>query len=272
MLFRKIKLKFDPLILLFAIIGSFLLIFIAIPLLNLFFSVDFISLLKAIENKDVQDAIFLSLFAAFIATLIALFFGVPLAYVLSRKNFFGKSLILGLIDLPVVVPHTVAGIALLLIFGKSGMFGVPLSQFNLKFVDSFYGIVVAMLFVSSPFLINSAKLGFDKVNVKLENIARSLGANRIQAFYISFVLTAKSIFSGAIMTWARAISEFGAVIIIAYFPKIAPILIYEEFTKGEWNLAVAIAVLLLLISLSIFVILRVISNINFKKLWRVRKY
>jgi len=246
----------------FALMGFFILIFIILPVLSLLFSETPGVLIETAENPVVFDAIFLSCYTAFLATLIALIFGIPLAYILARKNFPGKNVIKAVIDVPIVIPHTVAGIALLTVFGSNGVVG---GNVGIRFVDSIFGIIVAMLFVSAPFLINSAREGFESVNPKLENVSRSLGASQIKTFFkISFPLASKNILTGSIMTWARAISEFGAVIIIAYYPMIAPTLIWDRLSYGI-NYSRPVAVLLILICLGVFIILRIVSGRNHDK-------
>jgi len=174
-------------------------------------------------------------------------------------DFPGKRLVESIIDVPVVVPHTVAGIALLTVFGSRGFIGGPLEAY-IQFRDALPGIVVAMLFVSLPYLANSAREGFKSVDPRLENAARSLGAPLWKAFlFVTLPLSARHILIGAIMTWARAISEFGAVVLIAYYPMIGPTLIYDRFLSYGLSASRPIAVLLILVTLSIFIVIRVLS-------------
>lgn len=219
---------------------------------------DFDSLFSALTDRAVWQSILLSYYAAFISTLIAIVFGTPLAYILARYNFFGKSLVEGIVDIPVVIPHTVAGIALLVVFGSNGLVG----QFSpLKFVDALPGIVIAMLFVSAPLYINSAKEGFASVDERLEHVARTLGSSQLKTFLtVSLPLTLRHIIAGAIMTWARAISEFGAVVVISYYPMIAPTLIYERYISSGLSSAQPVAVMLILLSLAVFVVMRLLAR------------
>lgn len=253
---KTMKEKKEKLLIIFAILGLFIIAFIVVPLLNLIFSsiLNTEIFVKALTSKEVLDSIFLTFFCAFLATLISFIFGVPLAYFLARKNFYGKSIIEATIDVPVVVPHTVAGVALLGVFGTHGLIG----QFSfIKFVDAIPGIVIGMLFVSVPFIINYSREGFEGVDVKIENAARTLGASQFYVFFkISFPLAFRSIFVGAVMTWARAISEFGAIIIIAYYPMIATTLIYDKFLTEGLIASQVVAATLLLFCLIVFIILR----------------
>jgi molybdate/tungstate transport system permease protein len=121
-------------------------------------------------------------------------------------------------------------------------------------VDSVAGIVIAMLFVSVPFLINSAKDGFRKVDVRLENVARTLGASPWQVFYrVTFPLAWRSILVGTLMMWARGISEFGAVVILTYYPMVTSTLIYERFASYGLKQAVPVAAILVIICAVIFI-------------------
>ena len=246
----------------FLLLGLLIFLFIIIPLAKMIFASasEAEILWKTILDPKVTSAIGLTLFAALIATLVGFLLGVPLAYLLARHDFPGKRFIEGLIDVPIVVPHTAAGIALLFVFGRQFFLGKAFSTVGITFVDSMAGIVIAMLFVSIPFLIDSAKEGFKKVDVRLEKVARTLGASPWQAFFrVSFPLAWRSILAGNIMMWARGISEFGAVIILAYHPMIAPVLVYERFETYGLDYARPIAVLLILVSVLVFIILRTIA-------------
>jgi len=258
---RKSK-KLEPLISVFSFLLLVLFLFISVTLANMIIGQllnDFPGFEAAVKNRNVLRSIFLSLYAGLLATLIALFLGAPTGYILARYDFPGKRLVESIIDVPVVVPHTVAGIALLTVFGSRGLIGEPLVSY-IRFSDALPGIVVAMLFVSVPYLANSAREGFKSVNPRLEKAARSLGAPLWKAFFlVTLPLSARHLLVGAIMTWARAISEFGAVVIIAYYPMIGPTLIYERYISYGLSASRPIAVLLILITLTIFIVIRILS-------------
>ena len=244
--------RIEKLFLVFLFLGVFLLAFVYITLGGLFYEQlkDFKGFIDTIRDFTVLNAILISLSASFVSTLIAFVFGVPLA-------FAGRSFLEGTLDIPMMIPHIVAGIALYCVFMRSGLIGAPLEKIGIIFTDTFLGIVVAMLFMSFPYLVNTAKEGFRSVDVRLENVARSLGASPWKVFReISFPLAFPSIFNGVVLCWARGISEFSAVLILAYFPKSAPILIYEKFTTFGLASSRPISVLLILICLLIFVFLR----------------
>lgn len=242
---------------LFALLGIAILLFIVLPPAKMVFQSDPDLLMDTLSDSTVLESIWLTLYAALLATVVGFVLGVPLAYLLARSSFAGKSLVEGLINVPIVVPHSVAGIALLFVFGRSYFAGKLFGAVGLKFVDSLAGIVIAMLFVSVPFLIESAKDGFEKVDVRLERVARTLGASPWQTFRrVSFPLAWRSILTGTIMMWARGVSEFGAIIILSYHPMVAPILVFERFETRGLDYAQPVAVLLIVVCLAALVALR----------------
>ena len=249
-------------------LGLVLVAFVFITLGNMYYKQveDFSGLIDAATDPVVLEAIWISISAAVCSTLIAFLFGVPLAYFLARKEFMGKSVIEGIVDIPLMIPHIVAGIALYGVFMRYGMIGAPLSKLGIVITDAYPGIVVAMLFVSLPYLVDTAREGFKEVDPRLENVARSLGASHWRTFReITFPLAFPSILSGAILSWGRAISEFSAILIIAYHPISAPILIYEKFTSFGLRASRPISVLLISICLVIFIVLRMIGKRSRRK-------
>jgi len=236
----------DYTIYLFAALGSFLIVYIALPLAVIFTkqASDWGMLVRTLHDPLVLEALRNSLFTATATALIALLLGVPLGYVLARREFRGKSLIQAVVDVPIVIPHSVVGIMLLVTFSSA-------------ILDSYTGIIAAMLFVSAPFTINAARDGFLAVDERLEHVARTLGASQMKAFFtVSLPMALSSILSGAIMTWARAISEVGAILIVAYYPKTAQVLVMEYFNNYGLRSSRPISVILVVMSLTIFIMLR----------------
>jgi molybdate/tungstate transport system permease protein len=251
--------KLDYTTIFFAVMGSFLVLFIFIPILNLMVSSNPSSIIANLQDSEVIKSIFVSVYSALIATIIALLFGVPLAYILARHNFAGKGLIESIIDVPIVIPHTVSGIALLLVFTSGGVLGLPFSKLGIIFTDAIPGVVIAMLFVSSSFVVNSAREGFESIDPRMENVARTLGSGTLRTFFvITLPLALRSIAVGSIMCWARAISEFGAIIIIAYYPLAAPTLIYQRFVNFGLSDSTPVAVILISLCLVLFIAVRVL--------------
>lgn len=258
------KKEFNKTVIVFTILSFLLISYIIITIGNMVITqliIDPSTLIDTITDSNVLTSIGISFSASFVSTLIAFLMGTPLAYFLARKDFYGKGFIESLIDLPVLIPHTVAGIALISVFGYNGLIGAPLNKLGFRFVDAFPGIVVAMLFVSIPFYVNHVREGFESVNPKLENVARSLGENEWGAFRkITLPLAYRDVLAGGIMSWARGISEFGAVILITYYPMIAPVLIFERFRSFGLGASRPIAVVLILVSILIFLVLRYLSR------------
>ena len=238
----------------FSVLSLLIVLFVLVPLFKIVFLSNKTALWQALQDTTVLKSILLTLFAALITTVVGFLLGVPLAFILARHNFPLKGVLEGLIDLPIVVPHTAAGIALLFVFGRNYLLGKWFNSIGVQFVDSLAGIIIGMLFVSVPFLINSAKDGFRKVDVRLENVARTLGASPWQAFRrVTFPLARRSILTGTLMMWARGISEFGAVIILTYFPMVTSILIYQRFESYGLTQAIPVAALLVIICAIIFI-------------------
>ncbi|MFP3880277.1 MAG: ABC transporter permease subunit [Dehalococcoidia bacterium] len=245
----------------FVLLGLVILLFVFVPLFKMIISQDFSILWETMLDEEVRDAIWLSIYSALIATIVGFVFGVPLAYILARHDFPGKKIVEGLIDVPIVVPHSAAGIALLFVFGKQFFMAKAFGIFGIEFVGAVPGIVIAMLFVSVPFLVDSAKDGFKSVDPRLEKVARTLGASPRKTFTsISLPLAWRSILSGSVLMWGRGISEFGAVMFLAYHPMTAPILVLERFQSYGLNYSGPVAILLVLISLTIFVVFRTIAH------------
>jgi molybdate/tungstate transport system permease protein len=243
-----------------AILGACILLFILGPIVKMFLSGSQQGLTQAFEDPEVRGAIALTLVCALCATILGSILGVPLAYLLARRTFFGKRFVEALVDIPLVIPHPVAGIALLLVFGRQFAVGRFFSRLGLTIVGDAPGIVMAMLFVSAPLIINAARDGFSRVDPRLENVARTLGCGPLSAFLrVSLPLAWRALLSGAIMMWARAISEFGAIVIVTYNPKVASVLIYDRFTTYGLQYALPVALVLVLICLSLFAVLRGIN-------------
>jgi molybdate/tungstate transport system permease protein len=243
--------------LVFSFLGGLLILFVILPLVSTLLSTTPTAFLKAFGDPEVVNSIGLTFGAGIISTTLALVTGVPLAYLLARRTFHGKRLLEAIINLPVVIPHTAAGIALLLVFGRRGMLGQWLSPLGITFTDNLAGIVVAMLFVSLPFLVNLSRESFALVDEEYEKVAYTDGASQWQAFInVTLPLAWRGVLGGAVMMWARGISEFGAVVILAYHPKIAPVLVYERFEGFGLDAAQPIALILILVALVVFIALR----------------
>jgi molybdate/tungstate transport system permease protein len=248
--------------LLFWLLGSLLLAFVLAPLLGLALLPPVGSLVRVLGEAEIWSAVGLSLLAAFLAAGLAAVLGVPLAYVLARRAFPGRDVVAAIVDLPLAVPHTVAGIALLFVFGRRGLFGQWAGEvFGLRFWGTLAGVVVAMLFVAAPYTVNAARIGLEAVDPRLEQVARTLGLGPWRVLgRVTLPLAWRSIATGLTLTFARAISEFAAVAIIAYYPKTAPVEIYELFLRFGLDEAAGAALLLLVVSLGLFILFRSLAG------------
>lgn len=245
----------------FLFLSGLILLFIVAPLAGMFLQTSGAQYVETINDAEVQRSIRLTLLSSLAGTIIFGIAAIPLAYVLARKDFPGKNIVSGLIDLPVVIPHSAAGIAILGLVSRGTLIGRAGEAAGIQFVGGVAGIVLAMAFVSIPFLISAARDGFMAVPQKLEKAALNLGASPWRVFFtISLPLARRSIVSGLIMMWARGLSEFGAVIIIAYHPMITPVLIWERFTSFGLAYARPIAAVFVIICLAVFALMRSLSK------------
>lgn len=241
----------------FISLSGLLIIFIALPLGATIFSTTPAQLADTMVDPEVNRSLFLTFGSALTATLLAVLGGIPLAYLLARHKFSGKWLVESLVNLPIVIPHTAAGIALLMVFGSRGLLGKAFLNWGIIFTDSFWGIVVAMLFVGLPYLVNTSREAFALVDVELESVALVEGASHWEAFwYVTLPIAWRGVFTGATVMWARGVSEFGAVVILAYHPKIMPVLVYERFEGYGLKAAQPVAVVLLVTVLIVFGLLQ----------------
>ncbi|MFA5289163.1 MAG: ABC transporter permease [Bacteroidales bacterium] len=247
--------------LVFLFLSGMLLLFIVAPLLGLFFSTSLPALFETIKDTQVQGSIALTLGVSALFTLLAGLFALPLAYIMARKEFPGKAFIQGLIDIPIVLPHSAAGIALLGFISRDSALGRLADIMGLNLVGSPFAIGVAMAFVSVPFLINAARDGFEAVPQRLEQAARSLGASPFRVFrQISLPLAKPSVITGLVLMFARGMSEFGAVVIVAYHPMTTPVLIFDRFNSFGLDYARSVAVLFIIICILVFMALRLLGR------------
>jgi molybdate/tungstate transport system permease protein len=242
------------------LLGALLILFVAGPLARLLLQASPASLGAAFRDRELVASLWLTALTATSATVCSLTMGVPLAYLLARVPFPGRRVVAGLVELPVVVPHPVAGIALLLFLGRQSPLGRGLAALGLEFVSHIPGIVAGMLFVSAPIVVSAAREAFRSVDPKLERVARTLGDTGWQAFRrVTLPLAGRSILAGAVLAWARSVSEFGSIVILTYNPKVASILIYDRFTLFGLPAAVPAAVVLLLLALVLFLVVQLLA-------------
>ncbi len=231
------------------VLASLSLLLIALPIVFLLSSSSPATLWRTILEPEVTRSLVLTAASALAATTLGVILGTPLAFLLARQDFRGKELIQGIIDLPIVIPHPVAGIALLVVFSGFHPGVSPVGHWS--------GIVVAMFFVSSSLLINTVQEGFQAIPLQMEWTARSLGLSPAATFFrVSLPLVRTSLLAGGIMMWARSVSEFGSIVILVYHPRVASVLIYDRFSSYGLKAALPVAAILLWVSVVLFVMLR----------------
>jgi molybdate/tungstate transport system permease protein len=176
--------------------------------------------------------------------------GTPVAYALARLDFRGRALVSALLDLPLVIPHPVAGIALLLFLGRQSAIGSALLDAGVRVVGTPVGIVCAMLFVSAPLYVSGAREAFARVDPHYEAVARTLGDPRWRAVRrVTLPLAGRGLLAAAVVMWARAVSEFGAIVILTYNPKVVSVLSFDRFTSFGLAEALPVAAVLVLLAL-----------------------
>jgi molybdate/tungstate transport system permease protein len=233
-----------------ALAASILLLFLAAPLAELVVSGGSQGLHALWSDAELRDALVLTAATATTATLLGLLAGTPIAYVLARRAFPGRSALAALLDLPVLIPHPVAGIALLLALGRHTAVGSALFAAGLRITGTPTGIVGAMLFVSCPLYLSAARETFDRVDARFETVARTLGDPPWRVFRrVTLPLASRGLVAAAVIMWARAVSEFGAVVILTYNPQVASVLSYDRFTTYGLPGALPVAAVLVLLAL-----------------------
>jgi molybdate transport system permease protein len=220
------------------------------------------SLGVAIGTPAVIDALWLSLVTTSVSLAITVVLGLPLAFVLARRRFRGKGLLEAVVDLPIVLPPSVAGLALLLVFGRRGLLAAPFELLGISVPFTMIAVILAQTFVAAPFFIRSARTGIAAVDRDLEDAARVDGATEPQLFRsITVPLAGASLAAGLVMTWARALGEFGATIMfagnIAGRTQTLPLVVYGEFQGGDVDASVAAAAILVLAALGVLLAVRV---------------
>jgi molybdate transport system permease protein len=206
-----------------------------------------------IFSPTATSALKLSLLTSTASLIIAITTGTPLAYILARWNFNGKTVFELLIDLPVVLPPSVAGLALLIAFGRTGVFGTWLNRIGVSLPFTQLAVVIAQTFVSAPLFVRSARVGFAGIDKQLEEAAKVEGASEWQVFrFIMFPLAGRAFLTGLVLAWTRALGEFGATIMFAGNlegkTQTMPLAIYLGFERGL-GVAIALSVMLVVVSI-----------------------
>lgn len=254
---RTLLLLLAPLVILF-------LLFLTIPVASLFLRITPGAFIASLANPVVIDALLLSLGTAVVSTGIVILMGTPLSYLNARTTYRGKEIVDTLTDLPIVMPPAVAGIALLMAFGRRGVIGEYLNAFGIQIAFTTFAVILAQVFVASPFYIRQARASFEAVDRTYEEAARTLGAGRLRVFFrVTVPVAWAGLVSGAILTFARALGEFGATIMFAGNfqgrTQTMPLAIYTTM-QGDLNDAISLAIILVVISFAVILMVKYITR------------
>jgi molybdate transport system permease protein len=249
---------------LFILPGLLLLLLLGLPLVALFVYASGGDFTKYAVSSTALAALRLSLVTSLISVTITLLVGTPLAYFLAHWDFNGRAAIELLIDLPVVLPPSVAGLALLIAFGRQGLFGKWLYLLGISLPFTSAAVVIAQTFVSAPLFVRAARLGFASIDPQLEEASYAEGANQWQMFtQVMLPLAGRALVSGAVLAWTRALGEFGATILFAGnlegVTQTMPLAVYLGFERNL-DVAVALSVMLVLVSLVLLGVMRKVDD------------
>jgi molybdate/tungstate transport system permease protein len=243
------------------LLGSALLVFYAVPLVWLVATQSPRAVLVRVRTPPVLTATANSLLTASITTVVATLFGVPLAYWLARTDAWYRAGVTALVVLPLVLPPTVSGIVLLSVVGSSTPLGSVAAALGVPLTRSLAGIVLAQTFVASPFVVVTAKAAFDGVNEDLEYASRSLGTPHRATFRrVTLPLAWPGIVAGMTLTFARAVGEFGATLMLAYYPRTLPVQIWIGFLEQGVERAYPVAFILLVVAVGVLVVLGLVGT------------
>lgn len=257
-----------------AILAASLVALFLLPLVALARSTGFSSVLNVANDPAFRAALGFTLLASGIALAIVLVLGVPFGYLLARREFPGKPVVEAVVTLPVLVPHLVVGLALLFLLSPEEPIGGALRSAGIPVVDSIWGVVAVMVYVSASYTVLSSEIAFRAVDGELVEAARSLGATPADAFAdVTLPLAARGILSGLLLSWARTVSEIGGFLVLAYTVYPSPgyggpvtnpvsIYVYNLYDLGNLPGAAAAACLLVLIALAVFVAVRAIARVG----------
>ena len=237
-----------------AVASALLLAFIAVPLAALYAHLSPGRFVAMVASPPALAALRISLITTTASLALTVLFGTPLAYLLARARFPGRTLADALVDLPIVVPPAVAGLALLFVFGSTGFAAPALAALHVRLAFTTAAVVMAQLFVGSPFYVRSARAGFVAVERVYEDAAATLGSGPLQTFArVTVPLALPALAGGPVLAWARALGEFGATIMfagnLAGVTQTMPLAVYLGLSSGDLDLAAALAVVLVSVAL-----------------------
>jgi molybdate transport system permease protein len=248
--------------------------FLLLPIAAIFLRVPPGDLLGALGHGVTRDALLVSIKTSAIAHVAVLLIGTPAAYLLARRRFRGRGVVLTLIELPLVLPPAVAGIALLAAFGRTGLLGGELGAFGLQIPFTQAAVVFAVAFVESPFYFRGAIAAFEAVDETLVDAARTLGAGPARVFFrVALPLAAGGLGAASALALARGLGEFGATIIFAGslqgVTQTLPLAIYAQFEQ-DFDTALAISALFIVVGALLLVTLKLYGWLRFASIFRSR--
>jgi NifC-like ABC-type porter len=250
-----------------AVLGVLIFAFLAAPLVFLGQNLSGDDVSRTLHDPQTASAILTSLGTASVSTALVAVLGVPLAYLLARFRFPGRTLISVFVFLPLVLPPVSAGILLLVLYGPYGTIGQLLSPHGLTLVDSSSGIVIAQIFVSAPFAIVAARSAFEGIDAEYEEAAASMGAGLWQIFWhVALPMARGGIVAGLVLSWMRALGEFGATVILAYHPYSLPVLNYVNLSSTGLAEALPLALIALVLAGGVLLVLFLLERVD----WGVR--
>jgi molybdate transport system permease protein len=221
-------------------------------------------LVESIASSEIQFAIRLSLFTSITSTLICLGVSIPVAYGLERFKIPGRRFISIILNIPLSLPPLVSGVALLLFFANTP-FGAVLARHGIKFIFSVNGIILSQFFIITPYMTRVLKAAFADIDPRMEFVARTLGCSSWQAFYkITLPIAKNGIITGLVISWSRAIGEFGCALMVAGATRMVtetlPVALYLNMSIGNLEMAMASATCLIMISILSYFILEMVGG------------
>jgi molybdate transport system permease protein len=250
-----------------ALASGALLLFLLLPLAAIFIrALPSGALGDSLRDPVVRQALRLSLETTALSLLVVIAVGTPVAYLLARYRFRGHAALDTLLDLPMVLPPAVGGVALLMAFGRRGVLGPWLAHtFGVELPFTTAAVVLAQVFVSAPYFVKAAKAGFEGVDQDLEHVAATLGVSRLRTFRaVTVPLALPALLGGAVMSWARALGEFGATIMFAGNfagrTQTMPLAIYETLESGKLNAALVLSGVLVVVSFTVLLLFKALAR------------
>lgn len=246
-----------------AAMGGLLLASLILPIANLLLQANWATWVAAWKEEEMRSALCVSLITSITATAIMTLLGVPLGYVLSRATLPWRRFWIALVFLPMVLPAIAGGFLLMQLFGPYGWIGGPLASHGFEITNNYAGIILAQIFVASPFIIISAYSAFQSVDPQLEMAAATLGDSRLQALRrVSLPLAWPGIAAGATLAWIRTLGEFGSTLVVAYNPHTLPVYLWVKFESDGLHGALPVALLLLLLAIVAVTVSMLLSRLS----------